>query len=529
MRRLLFIALSIGAVAAADPQGAYRPARILRQVAPAFPTAAASRGLLAGRAAMAVVVGTDGLVAESLVAGYTQPEFGEAAAEAVRQWTFEPASLDGVLRAALIELEVPFGREPPQGHPGREPWMFRVATVKDVDRVPAPEYSAPPANPAAPGTPGSARDVTVDFYIDEQGHVRLPTAAVGSGGIFGDSAVAALRRWKFAIPTVHGRPAVLKTSLVLHFAAAGAPGMSGAPTVESKTPFAGTSEYELPGPRYGAAAVADKDAVYIIGGMQGGNLGIPLGDILRFDIHTHRITVLTRDLIWRVHPGAVLVNGKIYVMGGLGKIGNYWSDVQVFDLATGRISEGPALPSPRAFFAAAAIGNRIYVAGGTVAWRSRTDEVDCLDLARGTWSRCAAMPVATAVHGAVAGDHLILPGGFDPEMSRGNDSLADVQSFDPSTGTWCVLQPLCMTMDTSAVAAVAGRLFVFGNNRSPAMLVVYDISSGKSQAYDLGEVTGRNAAVAVVDRTIYLIGGNNPSRRLHLAENRIEVFEVGPD
>jgi N-acetylneuraminic acid mutarotase len=297
----------------------------------------------------------------------------------------------------------------------------------------------------------------------------------------------------------------------------------------SKPPFVETGEYELPGPRFGAAAVADNDAVYIIGGRQGGNLGVALGDILRFDLRTHQITVLTQDLIPRVFLGAVLVGGKIYVMGGIGKIGNYWADVQIFDLASGRISEGPALPTPRAFFAAAAIGSRIYVAGGTVTKRSRTDEVDCLDLVRGSWAKCAAMPVPTSVHGAVSGDHLILPGGFDPELGRGSEALANVQSYDPGTGSWRALQPLCTPMDSSAVAATGGRLFIFGNNHSPALVVVYEISSGKSEAYSLGEVVGRNAAVAVVGRTIYLVGGNSPSRGMRLAENRIEIFEASAD
>jgi len=139
------------------------------------------------------------------------------------------------------------------------------------------------------------------------------------------------------------------------------------------------------------------------------------------------------------------------------------------------------------------------------------------------------MPVATAVHGAVAGDHLILPGGFDPETGRGTGPLADVQSFDPVAGAWTSMAPLCIPMDASAVAAVGRRLFVFGNNHSPALTVVYDLSSGRSEAYDMGEVVGRNAAVAVVGRTIYLVGGNSPSRRLRLAGNRIEIFEVSPD
>jgi N-acetylneuraminic acid mutarotase len=311
--------------------------------------------------------------------------------------------------------------------------------------------------------------------------------------------------------------------------AAAAIAAAGVPAPASKAPFVETGEVELPGPRFGATAVADSDAVYVIGGRQGGNLGWPLGDILRFDVKTRRITVLTQGLIPRVHPGAALVGGKIYVMGGIGKIDNYWADVQVFDIATGRVSEGPALPTPRAFYATGVIGDRIYVAGGTVTRRSRTDETDCLDLTRGTWSKCAAMPVATSVHGAVAGGHLILPGGFDPDTGRGSGPLADVQSFDPAAGAWTAMPPLCIPMDASAVASVGGRLFIFGNNHSPALVVVYDIASGRSEAYDLGEVVGRNAAAAVVGRTIYLVGGNSPSRNLRLAGNRIEIFEVGPD
>ena len=86
------------------------PPRRIFAVAPAYPTLA-KRQNLAGRVTLAVVVLPDGTVAEeprivsALPAGRG---FERAAADAVRQWRFEPATRDGKPVAANLTVAVDF-------------------------------------------------------------------------------------------------------------------------------------------------------------------------------------------------------------------------------------------------------------------------------------------------------------------------------------------------------------------------------------------------------------------------------------
>jgi N-acetylneuraminic acid mutarotase len=234
--------------------------------------------------------------------------------------------------------------------------------------------------------------------------------------------------------------------------------------------------------------------------------------------------VLTQGLIPRVFHGAALVNGKIYVIGGVGRIGNFWKDVQVFDIATGRISEGPEMPRPRSYFATAVVGGRIFVIGGNVGRHDTTDELDSLNLQSGTWTKGASMPAAVVMRGTVVGAHVIIPGG----IYEHDTVLTSVLSYDTQNGTWSSLEPLCAPIATSTVEVLDRHLYVFGDYQGSARLIAYDLPSGKSQSVDLDEVAGKHAASVAVGRSIYLIGGSMPSRRRGLASNRIEVFDLNP-
>jgi protein TonB len=55
-----------------------------------------------------LVVGADGLPREITVARTLSPEFDKAAMEAVRKWTFDPATRDGKPVATAIKVEVAF-------------------------------------------------------------------------------------------------------------------------------------------------------------------------------------------------------------------------------------------------------------------------------------------------------------------------------------------------------------------------------------------------------------------------------------
>jgi outer membrane biosynthesis protein TonB len=81
-------ALSAGRAAAQDDSPS-----LVRNVPAAFPPELKARGITSGRAQIAALVDASGKVTDCLVTAATEPEFGAAAAAAIRQWVFDAGGL----------------------------------------------------------------------------------------------------------------------------------------------------------------------------------------------------------------------------------------------------------------------------------------------------------------------------------------------------------------------------------------------------------------------------------------------------
>jgi glucose/arabinose dehydrogenase len=128
-----------------------------------------------------------------------------------------------------------------------------------------------------------------------------------------------------------------------------------------------------------------------------------------------------------------VVGGKLYVIGGVG--GGSEGKVQIFDPAAGTWSLGTPMPWGAGAVSTAVLEGRIHVAGGivgstTVANHSRYDPVF------GTWTTLAPLPVGRS-HAAAGsdGERFYVIGGRIGG-TQVTDGFADVQVFDPATGTW---------------------------------------------------------------------------------------------
>jgi|GEM_PF-2790240 len=81
-------------------------ARVLAQVEPEYPEEARDRGVQ-GEVLIAVVVGTDGNVAEATVLS-GHPLLNDAALDAVKQWKFQPMLLDGIAVETETKIRMRF-------------------------------------------------------------------------------------------------------------------------------------------------------------------------------------------------------------------------------------------------------------------------------------------------------------------------------------------------------------------------------------------------------------------------------------
>ena len=86
--------------------------------------------------------------------------------------------------------------------------MNLLAKASALDRGITAERTVTPAHPGnALGLP--AGKVTLDFYVDQDGHARLPVVRAATHPAFATAAIRALEGWKFSPPRSQGRPAIV--------------------------------------------------------------------------------------------------------------------------------------------------------------------------------------------------------------------------------------------------------------------------------------------------------------------------------
>ena len=86
-------------------------AKLIHQTHPEYPGSAKSRGVQ-GDVVLRAVISLDGSVGSMSPAGSPDPELAQAAINAVRQWRYEPALLNGQPIETVTTITVNFQLEP---------------------------------------------------------------------------------------------------------------------------------------------------------------------------------------------------------------------------------------------------------------------------------------------------------------------------------------------------------------------------------------------------------------------------------
>lgn len=184
-----------------------------------YPASLTAEGIYSGEVRAVIGVDAEGRLSDWLITGYTQPKFAEAAAAAIQRWKYEPARVGGRRRASRANILFEFRNQGVvvQTLPGalvrqalsgslESHYLYRPLHLRELDRIPTPIKVVPPVA----RLDGPARSVTVEFYIDEEGRVRLPAVDRESAeDLLAAAAVAAVEQWLFEPPLRKGRPVLV--------------------------------------------------------------------------------------------------------------------------------------------------------------------------------------------------------------------------------------------------------------------------------------------------------------------------------
>jgi TonB family protein len=205
----------------------------IEQKAPAaFPPWLLMRGLHSGKVRLVISVNAEGRLVDQLVVAYTHEGFVKPVLEAVKEWSFEPAKVDGVPRSSRVDLHFEFKSDlnvtvntadmNVMQDILLERYEYKPHSLKELDRIPTPSFVVNPVFPPRGLVPGSHRVVTVEFYIDEEGRVRIPAVPrEAANDEFAAASVAAVEKWKFEPPMRHGQPVLVLARQEFRFEAKG--------------------------------------------------------------------------------------------------------------------------------------------------------------------------------------------------------------------------------------------------------------------------------------------------------------------
>lgn len=198
--------------------------------APVFPRDRLQDNVITGSATVSALIGPDGRVRESRILKASHPSFGLAARAMMEQWTFEPAKKNRQPSWALVSREVQFDSQTEHGYVPedirrmalRPDGLESLPRVTQLDRKPQPLFQASPVFPDTLRDAGVADTVIVEFVIDQDGSVRLPTPIRYRNEQLAWAATSAVARWRYERPTLEGRPVNARAAVPVLFEIPGA-------------------------------------------------------------------------------------------------------------------------------------------------------------------------------------------------------------------------------------------------------------------------------------------------------------------
>lgn len=198
------------------------------------------------------------------------------------------------------------------------------------------------------------------------------------------------------------------------------------------------------------------------------------GATLAYDLATRTwssATALARRQYQGNHHAAEVVNGKLYLFGGLGS--SSAGKVQIYDPVANTWTRGADLPFSAGSSSSAVINGMVYVAGGIVG-SSTTSRAARYDPATNRWTEVAPMPQGRN-HAASGtdGTRLYVFGGRGPGSGDSNtvaNGFDTVQIYNPANNTWLssatpgsTIRPLPQARGGMGKAVFyGGEFYIFG-------------------------------------------------------------------
>ena len=280
------------------------------------------------------------------------------------------------------------------------------------------------------------------------------------------------------------------SAILLTLTASGAPG--------------GNKPWTLVTGRYGAAAVSDGQALYVVCGSGPFDA---LGSIEKIDLRTGLSTVLSAKLDLRRYHAAVVIGREIFVLGGEAQDG-FVATVQAVNLDTGAVRRVGHMPTPRRMLSAVAVEATIFTFGGRafteVDDRSeRSTAVEIYDAAKNRWFGGPPLPKPKECPAVINGPYVYLLGGYNGERTAVRAS----QRLNLTTARWEELAATPFPLSAYSAVSLGEAIVCFGDFDEQGRVAAYLVAEGKWRVLDIPFSARRHSAACLVGDQVYVAGG----------------------
>ncbi len=222
-RGVLLVALASPLVAQGpDNETSVQKLRLTKFVLPDFPDYVRLSGNSKGVVTVAIGRDSEGQVTDVLVLDSTHPKLTRAAVTAVEQWKFAlPANpappgreIVPIVRflftakgIAIVSAVTGSLAAKDRAIPDNAPVI--LPSFADLDSPPKPLVHPMPSLTGALAERTAGGTVTVKYFVDETGRVRVPIILDCSAPELGRAALAAVEQWRFVPPRIAGHETIL--------------------------------------------------------------------------------------------------------------------------------------------------------------------------------------------------------------------------------------------------------------------------------------------------------------------------------
>jgi N-acetylneuraminic acid mutarotase len=182
----------------------------------------------------------------------------------------------------------------------------------------------------------------------------------------------------------------------------------------------------------------------------------------------------------RFSPAATVLNDNLYVLGGYTNA-NQSADtitalasVEQYDPTDDVWTYRSDMNQSRWGFQAVALNGKIYAFGGVTTGGVPVSSVEEYDPQVDSWSWKADMPVQRTSFGAIAlNGKIYLIGGYTSDSSH--EYVAEVHAYDPTSDSWTTNAPIPTPRETPAVVEVNHKIWAIGGTAASGIVTLATI------------------------------------------------------